>query len=419
MSTATDEHFANCFLQAGSGGLIDPSWCSANFVDVMVASPAPLLLADVIRPELLLAARRRAAVYFAPFDWVNREAKVILVGLTPGVHQAHIALATAAHHLRAGATINEALSKASRAASFAGPMRANMVKMLDGIDLPRHLWIQSASQLFGDRSDLLATTSVICHPVFVKDKDGKDQNYGGGVPKIDREPLLAAFAAQVLAAEPGGGTRGPRRPARSCRRVGRKAIANRPQSCARRISSSLRWQRLACAPLHPSPRRSDRCRPGLVFLSRHRQSARCRPKSDGICARRWDRVLRSYRSGNLTPSSVPKGNAAGGLCVLACYAIREPRFSSPQIDGRSIRDWSTLSAPLIESRFPMTTPTTAVSLCGMSGEPLIPPGQAKLSSKSPLAFASAPSSSTRCMWPFISRARGLCAPSRSKKRSSG
>jgi hypothetical protein len=183
-----------CFITVGAGGLIAPSWCTASFASTLRALPPVLAEDAVTRPELLLCADSRVSVYFVPLDVVQPAARVLLVGLTPGRYQMHRAVTTAADALRAGRSVDQALRAAKRAASFAGSMRTRLVAMLDGIGVHRGLALDSSARLFADRVDLVATTSAICHAVFV---DGR--NYAG-MPRVDRHPLLRAFARQVLAA---------------------------------------------------------------------------------------------------------------------------------------------------------------------------------------------------------------------------
>ncbi|WP_345566569.1 hypothetical protein [Nonomuraea rosea] len=71
-------------------------------------------------------------------------------------------------------------------------MRTNMISMLNGIGLQTALGVSSTAQLFAERSDLLASTSAICHAVFIQ-----GANYSGS-PAVDRHPVLTAFARQVL-----------------------------------------------------------------------------------------------------------------------------------------------------------------------------------------------------------------------------
>lgn len=49
-------------------------------------------LVNAMAPELLLWKQGELSVFYAPWDWVNTSAKVMLVGITPGLHQATQAL---------------------------------------------------------------------------------------------------------------------------------------------------------------------------------------------------------------------------------------------------------------------------------------------------------------------------------------
>ena len=83
----------------------------------------------------------RALLNYAPFEHIQHSAKVVIVGITPGEQQARNALLEARRQLIAGASQAMALSKAKVFASFSGPMRANLVAMLDHVGL--HRWARS------------------------------------------------------------------------------------------------------------------------------------------------------------------------------------------------------------------------------------------------------------------------------------
>jgi hypothetical protein len=192
-----EAHRSRCFVTRSAGGLIQANWCSAHFVDLISALPADFTPQDYLRhPGLLLHSEGPLQVFFTPFDHLPHDAKVLLVGLTPGLHQAHLALTTCAAHLRTGADLDVALTEASRVGGFAGTMRANNAAMIDGIGLNQHLGLTSCAELFGEHRHLMAGTSALCYPVFVK-----GANYGGGTPPLPRSPILRAFASQVLATE--------------------------------------------------------------------------------------------------------------------------------------------------------------------------------------------------------------------------
>ncbi|WP_293766921.1 hypothetical protein [uncultured Aquitalea sp.] len=90
-------------------------------------------------PSLRMAAEGQIEIFYAPFEAVNSQAKLVLVGITPGRVQAANALAEARRQLAAGATSGEAMRKAKEVGAFSGPMRANLTAMLDHIGLDRWL----------------------------------------------------------------------------------------------------------------------------------------------------------------------------------------------------------------------------------------------------------------------------------------
>jgi hypothetical protein len=146
-------------------------------------------------PELLLVRQGNVTVHYAPWDWVNTAAKVMLVGITPGLHQATEALGEAQRCLRAGLSNEDTLRSADAVGSFSGPMRTNLVTMLDGIGIADALGIGTTARLFDTHHNLAAHVSAIDYPVFV---DGA--NYGGANPPLTRHPTLRALTSACLGA---------------------------------------------------------------------------------------------------------------------------------------------------------------------------------------------------------------------------
>jgi hypothetical protein len=132
-------------------------------------------------------------VAYVPFDWVNTSARIALVGICPGRHQAWVATMEARRALRDGATYEDALRRADSKGSFSGSMRANLVSMLDAIDVARSLSIGSTAELFSDAQALSAHLSAIMYPVFIR-----GENYGGSAPPIDRDRALRSLVRQTL-----------------------------------------------------------------------------------------------------------------------------------------------------------------------------------------------------------------------------
>jgi hypothetical protein len=142
---------------------------------------------NVHSPALRVGSEGRLTVQYAPFEWVNPQAKLIIVGITPGETQAIQALEEARRRLLCGADELSTKMAAKRTGGFAGNLRANLVAMLDRVGLPRWAGISSASDLFGARADLLQTASVLPYPVFV---NGKRYN---GAPTLLRSPMLSSM----------------------------------------------------------------------------------------------------------------------------------------------------------------------------------------------------------------------------------
>ena len=142
---------------------------------------------DPCTPNLLLAQEGPLSVYYAPFEWVNHQAKVVLVGITPGKTQATNALAEAQRGLRGGVATQEVLRRAKQTGAFSGAMRPNLIALMDSIGLPRVLSLRSCADLFEAAPHLLQTASVLQFPVFVN-----GENYNG-TPDIIRTPMLRQF----------------------------------------------------------------------------------------------------------------------------------------------------------------------------------------------------------------------------------
>lgn len=166
-----------------------PSSPEDQFLPILETLSEPALRREIEAPHRLRLASRdhrgkRLDVAYAPFDHVNAEARIVIVGITPGRQQMANALVECQRHLRGGASRKQALQRAKVHASFSGPMRANLVAMLDDIGVADLLGLSSTAELWGARSELVHFTSALRYPVFV---DGK--NYSG-TPSMLRVPFL-------------------------------------------------------------------------------------------------------------------------------------------------------------------------------------------------------------------------------------
>lgn len=133
---------------------------------------------------LLMEKDKDLEIFYAPFDYINDKAKVVIIGITPGLQQAQNALRKIFLELKAGKDPKTALKMAKETGSFSGSMRNNLIKMLDFVKLSQYLKIDSCFDLFEGQSDLVHYTSFLRYPVF----KGK-KNYNG-VPDPLKNDLL-------------------------------------------------------------------------------------------------------------------------------------------------------------------------------------------------------------------------------------
>jgi hypothetical protein len=148
------------------------------------------------RDELRVGHEGRLSVFYAPFDSVNRDARVVLLGLTPGWRQMAIALEVYRGARQQGAADAEAQRAVKAAASFAG-MRSRISAWLDDLGVNEALNVRSAAELFEDPTHL-HTTSLVRYPVFVGESMA---NYRGASPSPEVSPLLRSIMSRLLLPE--------------------------------------------------------------------------------------------------------------------------------------------------------------------------------------------------------------------------
>lgn len=152
--------------------------------------------AQSIPSDFLLGKDGELSTYYIPFDYVNTKAKVVLVGITPGFTQWKNAMHEAQKQLLSGAPEKSAWIAAKRIGAFSGAMRNNLINLLDSIGVNTWLRIGCCDALFSSHADLVQTTSILRHPVFIN-----GDNYNG-TPSMVRTPflrnqILTHFAQEV------------------------------------------------------------------------------------------------------------------------------------------------------------------------------------------------------------------------------
>ena len=128
--------------------------------------------------KFLLEKEKNLEIYYAPFDFINLKAKIVIVGITPGLQQM----------LQSYEVINQgkSLKEVKDLSSFKGSMRTALIKYLDELEVNKKLKIKSCESLFNKDSKYLHTTSLVKYPVFDKGK-----NYSGA--NILKKKILIEF----------------------------------------------------------------------------------------------------------------------------------------------------------------------------------------------------------------------------------
>jgi len=148
-----------------------------------------------IPEQFLLAREGRYSSHYIPFESVNCNARVVVVGISPGFVQWKNAMREAKGQLASEASREEVLRAARQAGAFSGAIRPNFVALLDAIGVQRWLGIDSCATLFGPDADLVHIGAILRHPVFV---DGK--NYSG-TPAMPRQAFLREETLRYFAHE--------------------------------------------------------------------------------------------------------------------------------------------------------------------------------------------------------------------------
>ena len=171
-----------------------------QYKEMIQSIPSSYTEESLINEEFLLERddKKKLEIYYAPFEYVNEEAKVVIVGITPGLHQMKKSFSTVIDAIGAESDNEEILRLVKNNSSFEGTMRKNLVKMLDELGLNGHLGLSSSMELFEEASHLVHTTSVLAYPVFYNGK-----NYSGSTPNLLKNDILKKYVTENFATELG------------------------------------------------------------------------------------------------------------------------------------------------------------------------------------------------------------------------
>jgi hypothetical protein len=146
--------------------------------------------------RLLMDAKDGVKIYYAPFEYVNPSARIVLVGITPGPTQMVNANNEARRALQAGKSGAEAIRAAKNVGAFSGePLRTNLIKQLNHWGFDKWLGLSDSADLFSTARNFVQTTSLLRYPVFVDDLDYR------GTPDMTKHPLLRKLLLENFVAE--------------------------------------------------------------------------------------------------------------------------------------------------------------------------------------------------------------------------
>ncbi|HEM8494052.1 hypothetical protein [Burkholderia multivorans] len=141
----------------------------------------------VAAPQFSLGKLGAYALRYTPFEYVNRGAKLVIVGITPGNTQLALSYGKAQELLRQGHPDDLIMREVKKVAAFGGPsMRPNLLKMLRHFQFDQLLSISDVESLWGSDADLLQSTSVVPHAAY---KAGK--MFAGSFDEVLASPLLS------------------------------------------------------------------------------------------------------------------------------------------------------------------------------------------------------------------------------------
>jgi len=154
---------------------------------------------DLLVSQFRLFKDDKVEIFYVPFDYVNKDAVITLIGITPGWTQMQRAFSVARSELLETGNLTSSYKKIKTYSSFSGQIRSNIISMLDDIGLDKKLKLDSCEQMFKEKNELMHTTSAVRYAVFRRN-DGYN-NYSGGYPNALSHLELKKYIQDCLAGE--------------------------------------------------------------------------------------------------------------------------------------------------------------------------------------------------------------------------
>lgn len=143
--------------------------CLKEFAEKVHFLPSSLTKSDLLTDPFRLHQENELGIYYSPHnEFINRDASLVIAGITPGFSQMKTAYETAAESLLQGGTLEQMAVDTKIAAGFSGSMRHNLITMLDLCGLPQASF-KNARCFTKKPVELLFSSFIICTPSSVTD----------------------------------------------------------------------------------------------------------------------------------------------------------------------------------------------------------------------------------------------------------
>jgi hypothetical protein len=139
--------------------------------------------------RLRVGETARHRLYYVPFEHANLDARLVIVGITPGPNQLELAI-QAVQRLKNLPAASVQL-EVKKQASFGSPtMRPNLLKMLAHFQVRERLGIATEADLWGPAWSMFQATSVVPHAAFDVKSDGSEKMFNGKFTEVLSSTLL-------------------------------------------------------------------------------------------------------------------------------------------------------------------------------------------------------------------------------------
>tara|TARA_B110000285_G_C14970265_1_gene536193 strand:+ start:33 stop:905 length:873 start_codon:yes stop_codon:yes gene_type:complete len=146
-------------------------------------------------------SEKKIRCFYAPFEHLNNNAQIVLIGITPGKTQMNRALVAAKEAIKSNTNIEKSIAKLKQESSFSGNMRNPLIETLNKLGYQKLLGITSASELWTDSFSKVHFCSLLKYPVFYDDKKSSNKDYNGKpnpfkIPEL-KKLMLDGFAKDL------------------------------------------------------------------------------------------------------------------------------------------------------------------------------------------------------------------------------